>query len=169
MKAQFCKVNAYPIKAYPIFMICGLITFICLGCGLGGSEDSIEAEESVSTTSALDGGILLSGLNPPNSAAYDDVFFQEYGTNPFIDTEDDNLSTFGMGNFNDILMEQLANNGNGSYAYVDNLNEAKRVFVENLTGTLQIIAKDAKVQVEELVSMLHQSIRLKTTDSIERL
>ena len=55
---------------------------------------------------------------------------------------------FGMGNFNDILMEQLANNGNGSYAYVDNLNEAKRVFVENLTGTLQIIAKDAKVQVE---------------------
>ncbi len=55
---------------------------------------------------------------------------------------------FGMGNFNDVLMEQLANNGNGSYAYVDSLNEAKRVFVENLTGTLQIIAKDAKVQVE---------------------
>ena len=55
---------------------------------------------------------------------------------------------FGMGNFNDILMEQLANNGNGSYAYVDNLNEAKRVFVENLTGTLQVIAKDAKVQVD---------------------
>lgn len=45
-------------------------------------------------------------------------------------------------------MEQLANNGNGSYAYVDNLNEAKRVFVENLTGTLQVIAKDAKVQVD---------------------
>ena len=55
---------------------------------------------------------------------------------------------FGMGNFNDILMEQLANNGNGNYAYVDTLNEAKRVFVENLTGTLQVIAKDAKIQVE---------------------
>ena len=55
---------------------------------------------------------------------------------------------FGMGNYNDILMEQLANKGNGSYAYVDTLNEAKRVFVENLTGTLQLIAKDAKVQVE---------------------
>ena len=55
---------------------------------------------------------------------------------------------FGMGNYNDILMEQLANNGNGSYAYVDTLNEAKRVFVENLTGTLQVIAKDAKIQVE---------------------
>ena len=55
---------------------------------------------------------------------------------------------FGMGNFNDILMEQLANKGNGSYAYVDNLNEARRIFVENLTGTLQVIARDAKVQVE---------------------
>ena len=55
---------------------------------------------------------------------------------------------FGMGNYNDVLMEQLANNGNGSYAYVDTLNEAKRIFVENLTGTLQLIAKDAKVQVD---------------------
>jgi Ca-activated chloride channel family protein len=45
-------------------------------------------------------------------------------------------------------MEQLANKGNGSYAYVDTLKEAERVFVENLTGTLQVIAKDAKVQVE---------------------
>ncbi len=54
----------------------------------------------------------------------------------------------GMGNFNDVLLEQLANNGNGSYAYVDTLNEAKRVFVENLTGTLQLIAKDAKIQVD---------------------
>lgn len=55
---------------------------------------------------------------------------------------------FGMGNYNDTLMEQLANNGNGNYAYVDTLDEAKRIFVENLTGTLQIIAKDAKIQVE---------------------
>ena len=55
---------------------------------------------------------------------------------------------FGMGNYNDVLMEQLANKGNGSYAYVDTLDEAKRIFVENLTGTLQVIAKDAKIQVE---------------------
>ena len=60
------------------------------------------------------------------------------------------LSTvgFGMGNYNDVLMEQLANDGNGNYAYVDTLNEARRVFVENATGTLQMIAKDAKVQVD---------------------
>jgi len=55
---------------------------------------------------------------------------------------------FGMGNYNDTLMEQLADRGDGMYAYVDDLDEARRVFVENLTGTLQTIARDAKVQVE---------------------
>ncbi len=60
------------------------------------------------------------------------------------------LSTigFGMGNYNDVLMEQLANDGNGNYFYVDNLREARRVFVHNLTGTLQVIGYDAKVQVD---------------------
>jgi Ca-activated chloride channel homolog len=55
---------------------------------------------------------------------------------------------FGMDNYNDVLMEQLADNGNGFYAYVDDLWEARRLFVENLTSTLQIIAMDARVQVE---------------------
>ncbi|MDX1991190.1 MAG: von Willebrand factor type A domain-containing protein [bacterium] len=55
---------------------------------------------------------------------------------------------FGMGNYNDVLMEQLANDGNGNYAYVDHLREARRVFVNNLTGTLQVVGYDAKVQVE---------------------
>lgn len=54
---------------------------------------------------------------------------------------------FGMGNYNDVLLEQLANDGNGQYAYVDTLEEARRIFIDNLTGTLQVIAKDAKVQV----------------------
>ena len=55
---------------------------------------------------------------------------------------------FGMGNFNDVLMEQLANNGDGAYYYVDTLSEARRIFVDDLTGTLQVIAKDAKIQVD---------------------
>jgi len=55
---------------------------------------------------------------------------------------------FGMGNYNDVLMEQLANQGDGFYAYVDTINEARRLFVNNLTGTLETIAKDAKVQVD---------------------
>jgi Ca-activated chloride channel family protein len=45
-------------------------------------------------------------------------------------------------------MEQLADKGNGQYAYVDTLKEAQRVFVENVTGTLQTVAFDAKAQVE---------------------
>ena len=55
---------------------------------------------------------------------------------------------FGMGNYNDILMERLANDGNGTYHYVDSLTQARRIFVENLTGTLQVIARDSKVQVD---------------------
>lgn len=60
------------------------------------------------------------------------------------------LSTlgFGMGNYNDNLMEQLADKGDGRYAYIDTLDEAKRVLVEEVTGMLQTIAKDAKVQVD---------------------
>jgi Ca-activated chloride channel family protein len=54
---------------------------------------------------------------------------------------------FGMGNYNDVLMEQLANDGDGQYFYVDTQAESERVFVEDLTGTLLTIAKDAKVQV----------------------
>ena len=55
---------------------------------------------------------------------------------------------FGMGNYNDVLMEQLANDGDGAYHYVDTLSQARRVFVDNLTSTIQTVAKDAKVQVE---------------------
>lgn len=54
----------------------------------------------------------------------------------------------GMGNYNDVLMEQLADKGDGFYAYVDDIAEARRLFVDNLTSTLQTIAKDAKVQVD---------------------
>ncbi len=55
---------------------------------------------------------------------------------------------FGMGNYNDALMERLADQGDGAYHYVDSLEEARRVFVENLTGMLQTVARDAKVQVD---------------------
>jgi len=49
---------------------------------------------------------------------------------------------------NDVLLEQLANNGNGNYAYVDDLDEARKLFVDDLTSTLQVIALDAKIQVD---------------------
>ncbi|MFL6263280.1 MAG: von Willebrand factor type A domain-containing protein [Thermoanaerobaculia bacterium] len=55
---------------------------------------------------------------------------------------------FGMGDYNDNLMEQLADKGDGRNAYIDTLDEAKRVLVEEASGTLNTIAKDAKTQVE---------------------
>jgi Ca-activated chloride channel family protein len=54
----------------------------------------------------------------------------------------------GMGSFNDTLMEQLADKGDGFYAYVDDIKEAERVFLQDLTATLAVIAKDAKIQVD---------------------
>ena len=55
---------------------------------------------------------------------------------------------FGMDNYNDVLMERLADNGDGFYAYVDNMREARRLFIDQIAGTLQTIAMDAKVQVD---------------------
>lgn len=55
---------------------------------------------------------------------------------------------FGMGNLKDAKMEQIADKGNGNYAYIDNLQEAKKVLVTQMGGTLLTIAKDVKIQVE---------------------
>ncbi|PTS77577.1 VWA domain-containing protein [Sphingomonas sp. HMWF008] len=55
---------------------------------------------------------------------------------------------FGMGNYNDALMQTLAQNGNGAAAYIDTLNEARKTLVEEASSTLFPIAKDVKVQVE---------------------
>src|SRR5262249_43680266 len=55
---------------------------------------------------------------------------------------------FGMGNLKDSTMEKLADTGNGNYAYIDSLNEARKVLVEEMGGTLVTIAKDVKIQVE---------------------
>ncbi len=55
---------------------------------------------------------------------------------------------FGMGNLKDYEMETLADYGNGNYAYIDTLKEAKKVLVEDMTGTIFTIAKDVKLQVE---------------------
>jgi secreted protein with Ig-like and vWFA domain len=55
---------------------------------------------------------------------------------------------FGMGNLKDAKLEKLADKGNGHYGYIDDLKEARRVFNEELVGTLYTVAKDVKIQVE---------------------
>jgi Ca-activated chloride channel family protein len=60
------------------------------------------------------------------------------------------LSTigFGRGNYKDTLMEQLADKGNGNAYYIDTFDAAKRIFAEQLTSTIEVAAKDVKLQVE---------------------
>lgn len=60
------------------------------------------------------------------------------------------LSTFGygVGNYNEHLMEQVADAGNGNYSYIDNEREAKKVLGEQLSSTLSIVASDVKIQME---------------------
>ena len=53
-----------------------------------------------------------------------------------------------MDNYNEHLMEQLADAGDGNYAYIDNLREARKVLVDQLSSTLAVVARDVKIQVE---------------------
>src|SRR6185312_5669242 len=55
---------------------------------------------------------------------------------------------FGTGNLKDTKMEQMADHGNGHYAYIDSFREARKVFVQEFGGTLFTVAKDVKIQVE---------------------
>ena len=55
---------------------------------------------------------------------------------------------FGIGNLRDDIMEAVADHGNGNYAYIDTLDEARRVLVEEAQATLITIAKDVKIRVE---------------------
>ena len=55
---------------------------------------------------------------------------------------------FGMGNYNDALMQALAQNGNGAAAYIDTVSEARKTLVDEASSTLFPIAKDVKIQVE---------------------
>lgn len=60
------------------------------------------------------------------------------------------LSTFGFGtgNYNEYMMEQVADNGNGNYSYIDSVSEAKKALIDEMNATFNTIAKDVKVQVE---------------------
>jgi len=62
---------------------------------------------------------------------------------------------FGQGNYNDALMQTLAQNGNGNAAYIDSLNEARKVLVDEAGSTLFTIAKDVKIQIEFNPARVH--------------
>lgn len=106
-----------------------------------GLADEAYKPDGINMIILCSDGVANSGVTSPESLLDEYKSFLDQGIQ---------LSTygFGMGNFNDILMERLADGGDGTYAYIDSLDQAKRLFVQNLTGTLQTIARDAKIQVE---------------------
>ncbi len=86
-------------------------------------------------------GVANVGNTDPNILAQ---YAQDYyGRNIFLSTVG-----VGQGNYNDQLLEQFADKGNGAYSFLDSSEAAERIFAQDLTGTLQTIAKDAKVQVD---------------------
>ncbi len=89
---------------------------------------------------ATDGVANVGNTDPNVLAQYAQDY---YGRNIFLSTVG-----VGRGNYNDQLLETLADKGNGIYSFLDNAQTAERVFTQDLTGALQTVAKDAKIQVD---------------------
>lgn len=81
------------------------------------------------------------GITDPN--ALEDFVARERETGVSL-----TILGFGGGNYNDLMMQKLAQAGNGNAAYIDTLNEARKVLVDEMSSTLFTIAKDVKIQVE---------------------
>ena len=88
--------------------------------------------------------LLSDGVANVGATRTDDIL-REIG-----DREDIGLTTIGvgLGPFNDVLMEQLANSADGTYHYIDTTDEARRIFGANIVSLLALAARDAKIQVE---------------------
>ena len=120
----------------------------------GGSTamaSGLQNAYDVNSSGFLDGGVnriivCSDGDANVGATSHDDILdlIEEY-----VD-QGTTLSTlgFGSGNYNDQLMEQLADQGNGNYYYIDSIDEAERLFTEELLGVMEVIAKDVKIQVE---------------------
>ena len=97
--------------------------------------------ETANRLSLWSDGVANEGLTDPNGLLDEVHGYVDQGIP---------LSTYGvgMGEYNDTLLEQLADHGNGAYAYIDTLDQARTLFVENPTGSLDTIALNAKIQID---------------------
>jgi Ca-activated chloride channel homolog len=97
----------------------------------GGINRVVLASDGVANVGLTDGGAILSTIRDDAESG---IQLVSVGV--------------GMGNYNDALLEKLADDGDGFYSYVNDLDAARKLFVEDLVGTLDAVALDAKVQVE---------------------
>ncbi|MBB5722625.1 Ca-activated chloride channel family protein [Loktanella ponticola] len=115
--------------------------------GQGGLEQAYAVAESMSSDGEVSRVLLATdgdfnvGLSDPNGL--EKFIADKRDTGTFL-----SVLGFGRGNLNDQTMQTLAQNGNGTAAYIDTLSEAQKVLVDQLTGALFPIASDVKVQVE---------------------
>lgn len=125
--------------------------------------DGLQAEGSTNGEAGIDlayriavGHFIEGGINRVILCSDGDFNVGETSNSALIEQIQKNAKTgiflsvmgFGMGNYKDATLEKLANKGNGMYGYIDTFDEAKKVFGEQINGTLLTIAKDVKIQVE---------------------
>lgn len=98
-------------------------------------------KDSVNRVILLTDGDFNVGINDP--ARLQDFVERERESGVYL-----SVIGFGQDNYNDALMQKLAQNGNGVAAYIDTLNEARKIFADDLSGSMFSIADDVKIQVE---------------------
>jgi Ca-activated chloride channel family protein len=139
-----------PTKAADKKVILDAIDRLAPGGSTAGAE-GIEAAYRLAEKAFVKDGvnrILLAtdgdfNVGPSSDADLKDLIAQKRRTGIFL-----SVLGFGSGNYNDGLMQTLAQNGNGVAAYIDTLSEARKTLVQEATASLFPIAKDVKIQVE---------------------
>ncbi|HQZ72476.1 MAG TPA: von Willebrand factor type A domain-containing protein, partial [Anaerolineae bacterium] len=115
--------------------------------GSGGIQLAYQVARSQYRDDGVNRVILLTdgdfNVGVTDDGALEDLISREASSGVFL-----SVLGFGMGNLQDGRLERLADRGNGNYGYIDGPDEAQRLLVDQLTGTLVTIAKDVKLQVE---------------------
>ena len=130
--------------------ILGVIDSLMAGggtCGAGGIQLAYEEAKRNFDKARNNRVILITdgdfniGISSPKEL--EDFIAEKRGTGVFL-----TVIGVGEGNYHDAMMKRLANAGNGNYAYIDSVLEAKKIMMDEFGGTLQTVAKDVKLQIE---------------------
>jgi Ca-activated chloride channel homolog len=148
--AGYAGLRLPPTRGHERAKIAGVIDSLSAGGSTNGSA-GIELAYEQATSSFVEGGtnrVILCTDGDLNVGVTSDEALVELIKKKAAGGTFLTVLGFGEGNLKDAKMEKLADNGNGMYAYIDSVREAKKVLVEQLTGSTITIAKDVKIQIE---------------------
>jgi Ca-activated chloride channel family protein len=148
--ASQCGVMLRPTSGHNKSKILRTLTHLEAGGSTDGGK-GIQTAYKLAQENFLEGGnnrIILCtdgdfNVGVSSTGELDDLISEKRDTGIFL-----TVLGFGMGNYKDNRLETLADQGNGNYAYIDNILEAKKVLVTEMMGTMYTIAKDVKLQIE---------------------